>query len=138
MTGAENPKKRLRLSLLPGRFMICRLPPDAPVPSWAMRGDFYSVTRTADELSAVCREAETPDDVRRHSGRRCMKVEGPIDFSETGILSALARPLALARISIFALSTFDTDWILVRERDLAETVRVLQEAGHEISGEQSG
>ena len=95
------------------------------------------MTHTAEELSVVCREAETPGDVRRDTGWRCMKVEGPLDFSETGILSALARPLALARISIFALSTFDTDWLLVREVDLADAVRALQQAGHEISTEQS-
>ena len=119
----------MNLLILPDTFAICRLAGDAQIPDWAS-GDFISITRTADELSIVCPQDHVPDDVKAERGWRCLRVAGTLDFSEVGVLSALARPLADAGISIFVVSTFDTDYLMAREADLERAVVVLGEAGH--------
>ena len=123
----------LTLSVLPAPLAIVRLEPAAPVPGWAWSGDLCSVTRSAGELSVVCSEAAVPPDAQAQRGWRALKVEGPLDFSLTGVLAALAAPLADARISIFALSTYDTDYVLVRDADLARACEVLRGAGHVVA-----
>jgi hypothetical protein len=122
------------LMLLAGKLMICRLGPDAAVPAWAGRGVLHSITRTADELSIVCAEADTPSGVEAERGWRAFKVEGPLDLSLTGILASLAGPLAEARINIFAISTYDTDYLLVKESLVHKAAEVLIRSGHSISG----
>ena len=126
-TGAQG----LNLLLLPGRLGVCRLAPEAPLPSWA-GGKLVAITRTADELSIVCEQCYIPDEVQAEKGWRALKVAGPLDFSLTGVLAALAGPLADAKISIFALSTFDTDYLLVKETILSAAVQTLRSAGHHI------
>ncbi|MDX1548733.1 MAG: ACT domain-containing protein [Rhodothermales bacterium] len=121
------------LTIHPGRYAVCRLAPSAPVPAWA-RGAFVAVTRTPAELSIVCPEAPVPDGIRAERGWRLMAVDGPLDFALTGILAAITRPLAQASIPVFALSTFDTDYLLVREADLGAAVEVLRAAGHTMTG----
>jgi len=108
------------------------LPPASP---WPPRGGgaFFSVTRTGDELSVVCLEAEAPPGARVEGGWRALKLQGPIPFSEVGVLSALAGALAGAGLSLFALSTYDTDYLLVKEVDLPGALEALREAGCEIS-----
>jgi hypothetical protein len=123
----------LTLSLLPGTFTICRLDPEAIIPDWAKAGGFISITRTSDELSVVCPEANLPDGVRCDRGWRCFKVEGPLDLSLTGVLASLANPLAEARINIFALSTFDTDYLLVKQEKATQAAEVLTRAGHRLT-----
>ena len=123
----------LTLSLLPGTFTICRLDPEAIIPDWAKAGGFISITRTSDELSVVCPEANVPDGVRCDRGWRCFKVEGPLDLSLTGVLASLANPLAEARINIFALSTFDTDYLLVKQEKATQAAEVLTRAGHRLT-----
>ena len=118
----------LRLRALPGRFAICRLDPGA-VPFWEA-GAFYSVTQTADELSVVCAEADVPEGVRHSPGWRILGVSGRLDLALVGVLSALTAPLASAGISVFALSTFDTDYLLVQEPNLDRAVEALRSAGH--------
>lgn len=122
----------LTLVILPDAFAICRLDPSAPIPHWA-RGDFITITRTRDELSIVCAQANVPDDVRAERHWRALKIEGQLDFALTGILASIATPLADAGISIFALSTFDTDYVLVKAEKLELAIQVLQQAGHAIS-----
>ena len=122
----------LTLRLLPGRYAVCRLEKGSAPPVWAMQGDFWSITRTADELSAVCAEAQAPEDVCRECGFRIFKIEGPLDFSLTGILAGLAAALAHAKIPIFALSTFDTDYILVKDAFAEEAVRALHAESHTV------
>jgi hypothetical protein len=122
----------MKLSLLPGRYGICRLDPAAPLPAWALAGPFWSVTRTADELSVVCDETGIPDGVRHAPGWRCLKVEGPLDFGLTGVLASLAVPLAEAGVSVFVVSTYDTDYLLVKEEDFSEAQRVLEAADHRV------
>jgi hypothetical protein len=127
----------MKLLVLPDRLAICRLAPDATVPSWAWEGAFVSVTRTADELSIVCAEPCLPDHLEAvERGWRALRVAGTLDFALVGILARLAAPLAEAGVSIFALSTFDTDYLLVRAADLDTAVAALRSAGHEVIGEQ--
>jgi len=115
------------LGILEGSYAVCRLPKDAPVPAalLAADGGFVSITRTADELSIVCPEALAPVDAKVNRGWRGFKVEGPLDFAMTGVLSTLLEPLAAAKISVFAVATYDTDYILVREVDFAAARREL-------------
>ena len=124
----------LRLSILPGRLAVCRLAPSEAAPAWAAGADFFSITRTPEELSVVCLEAQVPDGVRAEKGWRGLRVEGPLDFALIGILAGLAGALAQAGISLFALSTFDTDYLLVREPDLPEAVKALERAGYVVEG----
>ena len=123
----------LTLRLLPGPLAVFRLGADAPAPSWAA-GAVTSVTRTPDELSVVCAEEAVPADVRAERGFLCLSVVGPLDFSATGILASLAAPLADAGMSVFVVSTFDTDLLLVRQTLLSQAVAVLRAAGHRITG----
>lgn len=120
----------LSLSILPETYAIARLEPAAPVPDWALAGSLSSVTRTGGELSIVCREEGVPAGIASSRGWRALQVAGPLDFALTGILASLAAPLAAAGISIFALSTHDTDFVLVRDESLGRAVETLTEAGH--------
>ena len=120
------------LALLPDRLAVCRLPPADEVPSWAWTGPLASVTRTAEELSVVCAESAVPDDVQAERGWRAMRVAGPLDFDLTGVVSSLTAPLADAGVPVFVLSTFDTDWLLVRHANVDEAVHALVHAGHVI------
>jgi hypothetical protein len=99
-----------------------------------MQGEFFSVTRTPAELSAVCDVAVVPTGVKAEGPWLVLAVRGPLDFDVIGVLSALSAPLATAGISIFAVSTYDTDYLLVRDHELDRAVRALREAGHNISG----
>ncbi|MFC1811189.1 ACT domain-containing protein [Thermodesulfobacteriota bacterium] len=120
------------LTVLDEKFGICRLDPLASVPERVYQSSFFSITRTPDELSIVCNEMHIPKAHRCSSGWRCLQVKGPLDLSETGILSALSRPLAEAKIPIFALSTYETDYLLVKEQDLKRAVETLESDGHKI------
>jgi hypothetical protein len=123
----------LKLNVLASRLAVCRLPPDEPIPAWAHYGEFTSITRTPDELSIVCAEEYAPPDARCEFGWRALAVAGPLEFSLTGVLASLAAPLAQARVSIFAISTFDTDYVLVREANLTEAIEALSRAGHTVA-----
>lgn len=120
----------LRLELLPEIFAVARLEPDAPLPDWVEKCDFVSITNTQEELSIVCQEAAIPDNVIAQRGFCCLKVLGPLDFSLTGILASLLHPLAKVGISIFAISTYDTDYLLLPQKNLAEAIETLTHAGH--------
>lgn len=120
----------IRLSILQDRLSICRLRQSEAVPYWATAGGFFSITRTAEELSIVCSEALVPPGIQVESGWRGLKVEGPLDFALTGILAGLSGVLAQAGISLFAISTYDTDYILVKEKDLEKAVETLVQAGY--------
>ncbi len=120
----------LSLSILPESFAIARLDASAPVPRWAGAGGLLSVTRTGDELSIVCVGDAVPPEAAASRGWRAMRVAGPLDFALTGILASLAAPLAEAGVPIFALSTHDTDYVLVPEDRLPRAVDALTAAGH--------
>lgn len=120
----------LTLSIVPDTYAICRLDINDPVPDWAMSGNFVSITRTTDELSIVCRDHNVPGSATCDRGWRVFKVEGPLDLSLTGVLASLAGPLAEAQINLFVVSTYDTDYLLVKEANLRRAVDVLRQASH--------
>jgi uncharacterized protein len=124
--------KTLTLSVLPYHLAVCRLSPGTVLPGWLFELPFWSVTRTADELSVVLPEEKVLSDWKSEKGWRGLMVRGPLDFSLVGILAALAAALAAAGIPIFALSTFDTDYLLVKEQDLFRAVEVLTASGYEV------
>jgi hypothetical protein len=119
----------LELDLLPQEFSIARLPPDARIPGWAIEGSWYSLTRTGDECSVVCESVLVPEGVRQTGPWGAFKVRGPLDFGLTGILRRLADPLADSGISIFAVSTYDTDYVLVRGADVERAADSLRQVG---------
>ncbi len=119
----------INLSILPDMYAVCRMPSKTDIPMWGTASSFYSVTRTSDELSIVCESKAVPARVKAKRNWRIIKVKGPLDFSLTGILASLAVPLANAHISIFVISTFDTDYLLVQDKSLTKALTVLKESG---------
>jgi uncharacterized protein len=122
----------LKFRRLADTFAICRLPPDAPVPQCAA-AELTSITRTAEELSIVCPVEQAPTGANCESPWTCFKLEGPFPFSLTGVLASFLDPLAERGIPIFAVSTFDTDYILVKEHHAATAVETLTTAGHTLA-----
>lgn len=122
----------LTLTILPGAYAVCRLDAGKPVPAWAWSGAVCSVTRTPDELSIICSADAVPADVRREGDWRCLQLRGPFPFTMTGVLRAVLAPLAEAGIGILALSTYDTDYVWVKEQLLEQALASLREAGHQI------
>jgi hypothetical protein len=120
----------LKLTVLPNIFAVCRLDAGAVVPTWATSGEFFSITRTAEELSVVCLQSLVPDGVRCERDWRCVQVDGPIPFSAVGVLASLVEPLAEAGVSVFAMSTFDTDYLLVKAVDLERSIDAWRKVGH--------
>lgn len=124
-------RHQLKFHLLPGPYAIVRLAPDAPVPAWATNGDFTSITRNADELSIVCPTPNLPSDVNSAHRWICLKLEGPFPFSQTGVLLSFIEPLSTNDVPIFAISTYDTDYVLIQE-EFAWAIDVLRKDGHEL------
>jgi hypothetical protein len=124
---------RFPLILLDGRMAVCRLAPDAPVPAWADGAPFSCVMRTAEELSIVCAEDGVPADVKAEHGWRALQLEGPVPFTTVGVISGLTTPLATQGIGVFVLSTFDTDYLLVKESNLARASKALAGAGFPVT-----
>lgn len=120
----------MTLYLLEPRFAVCRLSSDAALQLPA--GSLASLTRTGEELSLVCEEARAPEAGRCERGWRALKVAGPLEFSQVGVLASLAAPLAEAGVSLFALSTYDTDYLLVKADALEQAVAALTNAGHYV------
>jgi hypothetical protein len=125
----------LRLVALAEPLAVCRLGPHDAPPAWAASGPLQALVRTGDELSIVCAERAVPEGVRAERGFRALRVVGTLDFALTGILAAIAAPLAREGVSIFAVSTFDTDYVLVREADLARARRALEADGLAVASE---
>jgi len=125
--------KSLSLAILPQRFAICRLSPDDPIPEFLWHSPFWSITRTSDELSVVLSEEIVPADWKAETGWRCLKVIGPLDFGLTGSLASLAMPLCEAGVSIFVISTYDTDCLLLREDNLKKATQILLKSGHVVT-----
>lgn len=122
----------LTLSLLPETFAICRFHPGTPLPKWVQTNSFFSLTNTPEEVSLVCLMEAIPSDVNADRDWRCFKLQGPFPFSLVGILNSVTVPLAQANLGIFAISTYDTDYILVKKDALSQAVSILTEAGHTI------
>jgi hypothetical protein len=124
--------RSLEIQLLPQHFAMVRLAPDAPIPDWATRGPFFSVSRTAEELSVVTETQNVPGSVQSQAGWRILKVQGPFVLTEVGVLASLASPIAEAGVSLFALSTYDTDYLLIGAEQLEKAASALERAGHRI------
>ena len=126
-------RRPLSLEIVPGTYAVCRLDAAEPRAGLGRRLPFVSVTRTEAELSVVCPEAAVPAGVRSERGWRCLRVVGPLGFGMTGVLASLAVPLASSGVSIFVVSTYDTDYLMVQERDLERGVDALERAGHAVA-----
>jgi hypothetical protein len=123
------------LVVLKDRLAVCRLPVDHPLEAWAKgdKGEFFSATRTPDEVSVILAESHPPEGAKCERGFRLLKVRGPLDFSLVGIIAGLSGTLADAGVSIFTFSTYDTDYLMVKDVDLARSVAALRKAGYEVS-----
>ena len=119
-------KHTLTLQIFEPELAICRLPPTSPIPAWIRDKDFISVTRTPDELSIVCSEARVPGEVEAERNWRMLGIKGPLDFSMTGVLASLVNPLADAGIALLAISTYNTDYILVKTDCFERALGILQ------------
>jgi len=128
----------MRLELLDGSYAVVRLEAGAAPPAWAAGGPFVSITRTEAELSVVCPEQAVPPDAQAERGWRCLRVAGPLGFGMTGILASLAGPLAASGVSIFVVSTYDTDYLLLQDRDLDRGTDALSRAGHTVTDPSRG
>jgi len=122
----------LTLTLLEGQFAICQLAPHQDIPPWATRGEVWSVTRTPTELTVVCGEHYVPKDAPADGGWGCLRIDGHFDLSMTGVLDSVAGPLANAGVSIFAFSTFETDYLLIRSTQIHVARATLTDAGHAV------
>jgi uncharacterized protein len=123
----------VQLLRLPGAFAVLRLPPGAPTPP-TNQGAFYSVTRTQEETSVVLPEQDVPPGALAETGFALLRVKGTLDFGLTGVLAGLSAPLAKAGLSIFVVSTYDTDYLLLPAVDLEAAIAILRNAGHFLEG----
>ena len=126
------PMKKLSLSLLPHTYAVCQFHPDKHIPYWALLGDFVSLTRTNEELSIACQQDNVPDDIEAERGWRCLQVQGAFDFSAAGVHASLAIPLAEADISVLAIATYATDYLLIKEKNVERALQVPEQADHYI------
>ena len=120
------------MRILPDRLAVCRFEPRASLPDWIDQPDFYSITRTAEELSVVCSEARVAPGAESETGWRCFQLLGPFSFSEIGVISSLIQPLTESGVSVFVISTFDTDYLMVKETNLAKAIDALTAKGHQV------
>jgi uncharacterized protein len=123
----------MHLSVLPGTYAICRLAQGAPIPEWAWRGRFFTITRTEDELSIVCEQSQVPAGIHAELEWRGIKLHGPIAFATTGVIASLTKPLAEAKISVSVIATYDTDYLFVKADSLERAIAALTGAGHMIA-----
>ena len=124
--------KKLKFEVLVDTLGVCQLPANQSIPQWAYQGEFYSITKTTAELSIVCSEVVIPEAVICERGWRALKIAGILDFSLVGILSVVSTILAKAGVSIFAISTYNTDYILVKATDLECALQALDHEGYDV------
>jgi uncharacterized protein len=123
---------QLKFRRLSGSFAVCRLAPNGPIPAFVSNALFGSITRTAEEMSIVCPTDQAPSNAKCELPWTCFKLEGPFPFALTGVLASFLDPLAKRGIPIFAISTFDTDYVLVKEEHAATAIEILQASGHQL------
>jgi hypothetical protein len=124
---------KIRLKQLSGSYTVCQLAIDAPVPQWADGPGFVSIGRTEDELSVVCLHDRVPPDIKQDAGWSCIKLQGPFAFNETGIALSVIRPLSEKDVPVFLISTFDTDYLLLKTSDIPRARALLEAAGHSFT-----
>ena len=123
---------KLTLQVLPEEFAITKLDAAAAEPEWVRGGPMTSVTRTADELSIVCLASQIPETMDAERGFACVRVKGPLNFDLVGVLASMVGPLARAGISVFSVSTFDTDYLLLPNKDIESAIECLRAVGHSV------
>lgn len=122
----------LHLVELPDTLAVCRISLDSELEMWFLSEPFFVMLRGDDTLTIVCSQERVPQEVQQERGWRALKIEGSFDFAETGILESVLKPLAEAGLGIFAVSSFETDYVLVKERDFEVARRLLEESGHDV------
>ena len=122
----------MKFRRLGGDYAVYRLPADASVPAWATKGEFTSITRTADELSIVCPTGSFPSTIDPGPRWIGLQLEGPFSFAQTGVLLSFIEPLSANQVPIFAISTYDTDYVFVQERYVGRAMELLEAAGHQV------
>lgn len=122
----------MRLFVREERLAVCRMSPDSKMPSWRDEAEFFSLTRTPEKLSIVCSESSVPAEVKCEKGWRAIGIQGPLDFSLVGVLAGMTKPLAEAGVSVFATSTYDTDYVLVKDEQLELSTTALRGCGYEV------
>jgi len=130
MTSVEH---QVVFSVSDEKYCVAKLPPNTPLPCLEQGSSFFSVTRTEEELSLVCAESLAPAGAEIERNWRSIKVQGPFQFSLKGVLLSLLSPLSEANVAVFAVSTYDTDYLFVKQRDLACAIQALEEAGHRLT-----
>jgi len=125
-------RQKLKFRLLAGAYAIVRMAPDAAIPEWAANGDFTSITRSAEELSIVCAAENVPYGVDAGPCWVCLKLEGPFPFSQAGVLLSFIEPVSANGVPIFAISTYDTDYVLIMQENWTAAQAALEHAGHEL------
>jgi hypothetical protein len=134
MKGAPVSEARMALTVLPEAMAICRLGPDEPAPGWLSNGGFYCLTHTAASLTVVTLENRVAEQVECDRGWRCLEVRGPLALNLTGVLASLTAPLARVGVPVFVVSSYETDFLLVKESMLTQAKHALEQAGHVILG----
>lgn len=123
----------MELKILKDTYAICKFKPDSNMPNPLINSDFFSVTKTQDELSVVCKQSQiTANQIEINRDWRILKIIGPLDFSLVGIIAEISGLLSKSKISIFTISTYDTDYILVKNKNLEKAVEVLESNGKKI------
>lgn len=133
LRGETTVKRQLALSLLDGTYGICRLPAAAGLPDWTLATPLFSITATESELTIVCPWEAIPSESRGQTSWRCLRIDGSFALDETGVLASVAEPLAEAGISIFVVSSYDTDFILVKKAKVETAVAALAANGHAVN-----
>lgn len=126
-------QRQMQLSLLKDKYGICTLPNYAPIPDWALMQSLASITRTEKELTIVCRLEILPSQYQSGLKWRCFKIDGSFDLNQIGVISSISSPLADAGISIYVISTYNTDYFLVQQEKIEQTISVLSNSGHSIT-----
>lgn len=119
--------KMFSIKILDEKFAICKLSPTSNIPTWIQNKTFYSITKTADELSIVCFEKSVPKNIISEKGWKAIVVNEELDFSLIGIISSISTSLSKNGISVFVISTFNTDYILIKEEKLKSALTILNE-----------
>lgn len=122
--------KKFTLSVLPEKLGICHLSKNIPIPGWAEDISFCSITRTSDELSIICPQGKIPAGVMAELNWRAFKLEGDLGLLSVGVIASLSKPLAEAGISIFNISTYETNYLLVEDKELAKAKNILSSFCH--------
>ncbi len=123
------------LVLEPGEYAVVQLDAGDAIPDWLPQAPFWTVSRAVDELSIVCSAEAVPPEVSHEGGWRLLRFVGPFPFDVAGVLASVLAPLADAGYGILAISTFNTDYVFVRQRSVHAAIGALRHAGHSVSGE---